>query len=606
MVLAVALQAVSSGLKLLTAQLVKGVEAGFVVDEALRGLGTSFEEQAGPLTDSMQDLRGSLVDRTVPTILAMQAGLQGNAEGTKELINQQRITGTTYAKTATTFAALERIGGLQRESTNRLGSDIIDLGTQFGVTTDVLVNSLDGLKDNLIDIDLMGLPDHVVESVAHMAARMGPELAPAFEKVVDFVLSPALEDIGRREALGLHNAEEALRNTTNTAESIELWMQFIQEGNKQFKIFNTEIPGGIAAAVAAFGPNGKMFGPLAAGLTERQRKENDAVADFADSIANMKKEIFVPLQMVFMEKLTPIIQRFAEIMKGLSDKEMSKFAHFLGGAIDTLIFWVSELPGVLESVLNAFHSLVLGFKAMDWGALWSGIVGVSNAIWTEAVDQWNHIAAQLQLLGGHLHEYGLAIRLWFTELGDWWDNEPETKKMQRDLAAAQALVDPLTGALTKAVRDAKGDLGFGGTHLFGGIDPFKPLVPNEDNPSVHMARMADAFTAFKVEWDKGDAGTKLFAPIIPIWKQALGVVEQNTGKTADLMEDEMKKTSQKSVSLFEAENQASMRQILGLSLDDKLQRVLVDQLGVLVSIEENQVSEPHMPHGMRQIQEPEF
>ena len=77
MALGVALQAVTDGLKALTSQLKLGVAAGNNTDEALRALGTSFDQQAGPLTQSMDNLRGSLSDRLVPTILSMKQVFKG-------------------------------------------------------------------------------------------------------------------------------------------------------------------------------------------------------------------------------------------------------------------------------------------------------------------------------------------------------------------------------------------------------------------------------------------------------------------------------------------------------------------------------------------------
>jgi hypothetical protein len=585
MVLALALQAVTDGLKLLKTELVKGVETGLLVDEALRGLGTSFEKQAGPLTESMKDLRGSLVDRMVPTILTLQAGLQGNAEGTKELINQQRITGTNYANTAKTFAALERIGGLQRESTNRLGSDIIDLGTQFGVTTDVLVKSLDGLKDNLIDIDLMNLPDHVVESIAHMTARFGPELAPAFEKVVDFILSPALEDIGKREALGLHNAHEMLRNTKSVAETNAVWFQFIEAGNKQFQIFNHEIPGAIAAAVEAFGPDGKLFGPLQEGLTDRQRIENKAIADWADSLNNLRKEVFVPLQMVFMEKLTPILQRFGELLLKLSNEQLSQFSHWIDQALIVLIGWVSKIPGAIVSVLDGFHALVLGFKAMDWGTLWSSIVGVSKLMWGEIVDVFKYAGSEINVWAQSLKMVYTDIKVFTEELLSGWDTDEEEAGWKRTAEAAEkAFTDAM------AARDiAKGELGFG-------VGPLHPTL-RDDHPDFYLKQMTGVFKDFKVELDKGDWGTKLIGPMVEPWKQLLGEVAENTGTTAKVLEKAGATTVPNTLNFMEGENQRSMREILGLIIPDKLERVMGEQLDVLLTIEGNQAAPGHSPWG---------
>ena len=70
-------------------------------------------------------------------MLGLEAGLQGNTAGLARLINQQRLTGTASAKTAAAFATLEMTMGLSRDATNKLASDMVEMGNEFSISTDV-------------------------------------------------------------------------------------------------------------------------------------------------------------------------------------------------------------------------------------------------------------------------------------------------------------------------------------------------------------------------------------------------------------------------------------------------------------------------------------
>ena len=562
MVLAVALQAVTDGLKALTTQLRVGVEAGNNVDLALRGLGTSLEQEAGPLTESMGELRGSLSDRLVPALLSMQAGMQGNTLGVQQLINQQKLTGTQYAGTAKAFAALEAIGGLQRESTERLSLDIVELGGQFGVTTDVLVKALEGLGDNLIDIDLMGLPDHVTEALTQLQAMAGPQLASSFDKAVDLLLSPKIEAISQRALLGLPEPTEVLRRTRTTEEAIETIIEGFQVAGLNFREMAEGGMGAIAAAEAVFGPTGKLFVPLAEAFGERAREETKAVQEFGDAFNVIKNEVFVPLQAMFMQKLTPVLQRFAERFAELNEQLMPKFAHFLENAINVLIGWVSQLPSVMANVLDGLHSAWISISMMDFG----GICNDMKDIFAFGGSVFNDFILDIKLIAAEIRIQAHKIANPLESMGD---------------AFFGGTMDP-NGPLAKLIqaRDEAANV----------ANPFGPtkteFLQGQSNEAI--TRLGQRFEMFQVNWEKGDMGTKFFGPIIEPWTEVLQGVEKNTKDTATAILDS-KDTSPDALEFIEGEKGRAMRDILGIPQEDALRNVMEEQRDILIRMEENQV-----------------
>jgi hypothetical protein len=392
MVLVESLDLVTKALKTLVGTLGVGVRTGNNVDEALRSLGTTFEQQALPLTESMLNMRGSLTERTVPALLAMQAGLQGQSDGVRTLINQQRLTGTAYVGTAKAFAKLEAMAGLQRSSTNDLGENIIELGGQFQVTTDVLVGAIEGLSDNMIDIDLMGLPDHIVAAITQVQSEVGPALAKPFNQAVDILLGTSMKSLQQRTSLGLVDVQTRLHASMTQDAAAQIFRESLIEGGQTYESIGKGLNVTVAAANAAFGENAKNFVPLLHALTDARREEQDTVADFGNSLRVIMSEVLVPFQLVFMKQITPILLRFAEKFKDLSDDLMPKFAAWLETATTWLIELATKIPAVLVTLGNVVHGIWIAlsnlFKKVDWAAIGDFI----NGIWESMSDMFTRIS----------------------------------------------------------------------------------------------------------------------------------------------------------------------------------------------------------------------
>ena len=392
MVLAESLDLVTKALKTLVGTMGVGVRTGNNVDEALRALGTTFEQQALPLTESMLNMRGSLTERTVPALLAMQAGLQGQSDGVRTLINQQRLTGTAYVGTAKAFAKLEAMAGLQRSSTNDLGENIIQLGGQFQVTTDVLVGAIEGLSDNMIDIDLMGLPDHIVAAITQVQSEVGPALAKPFNQAVDILLGTSMKSLQQRTSLGLEDVQTRLHASMTQDAAAQIFKEALIEGGQTYESVGKGLNVTVAAANAAFGQNAKNFVPLLHALTDARREEQDTVADFGNSLRVIMSEVLVPFQLVFMNHITPILLRFAEKFKDLSDDLMPKFAAWLETATTWLIELATKIPEVLVTLGNVIHGIWIAlsnlFKSVDW----AGIGDFINEAWESMSDMFTRIS----------------------------------------------------------------------------------------------------------------------------------------------------------------------------------------------------------------------
>ena len=140
-------------------------------------LGMSFETANNKLGGTMEDLRGDLNERFAGAIAGMEAGLQGNTAGIARLVNQQRLTGTASAKTAAAFANMEMTMGLSREATNKLASDMVEMGAEFQISTDNLVGAINMMAESFPAQKLAGMGAEVNAAVAGLQAELGPAMS---------------------------------------------------------------------------------------------------------------------------------------------------------------------------------------------------------------------------------------------------------------------------------------------------------------------------------------------------------------------------------------------------------------------------------------------
>mgnify|MGYP003637906660 FL=1 len=569
------LTAVAAGLDTLRKTLVEGISAGNSVDEALRALGTSFEQQSVPLTESMKNLHGSLADRLVPAVLTMNAGLQGNSQGIRQLINQQKLTGTQYAATAKSFAQLEALGGLQRVSTNALAINMIELGGQFEVTTDVLVQAVQGLSNNLVDMDLQGMDAHIIEAVVATQAKIPPALQGQFNKTMDLLFGTSMESFQSRITLGLGNFQTLMKHSGSTANAMRILEESVMEGGDRFRqVAGSVADFGIATAGAMFGA-AKSFVPLAEALEEGGRVQNEAVQDFAASLKVIMKDVFVPLQVMFMEKLTPIIIRFAGEFKKISEVAMPKFAHFLGQGIEKLIEFGTHIPQYVETIGNAAHGLFLAIKNMAWTQLWEDIKTVSTSIWTNT--KLTFLAGQAELVSiwaGMKEDYA-ALKLWIHDITSILEDIPFTEANQIHLELTEKLSEATNVAMRSQDKAADAALKL--------KESLAAAALTGSDVDKAFKGIATAHKSFELDAGAGSLGTFIktgLDPFVPI----LTGIEANTAKTAAKLPENAETTAPTSMAFFQSTLSQAVGTIVGITGSERLERAAERQVELLLEI----------------------
>lgn len=615
--------------KALTQVMKDSVRQGNQIDEALRGFGTSFALEGKELSDQMRGLNGTISDRMAPLLLGMQVGLQGNIAGVASLVNQQKVTETAFRGTMIAFAKLDAVMGMNRESNNRLFEGMEDLGAEYGLSTDLLVKAVDGLSDNMIDIDLLGMPDHIVDAIVGVTAKLPPMLHGQFEKVTNLILGTSMKDLQQRVTLGLEGAQHQLLNTKNTSEAVEQLIKFVSIASTNFESIGKGSTVAIAAARNAFGPTGPLFTAINRALEEEERVRREVTADFRSAWGVIKNDVLAEFQIVFMEKITPILIRVAEKFKLLSDDLLPKFGQWLGMAIDVLIGWVSLLPGVLISFTNAAEGVWKGLMSIDWGLLGMQFRVGAVSLWDRAKEIFVFAGDTMSVI---FSDVSARISLIVDKISASVDVLTSAFDVgSKRLRIAMLSLDPrahmgesfgikgsgsnefyrmrlLKGTLEKL--EAKLDLDQARSRGLGGpLGPMGTVFPKLSDwagSDTILSMTGDKFgekygksvgESFVEGLGTGDLGTKLFGTWPDIVAELLGKTADNTGKVADKVAEEGWRTSPKNMGFFASELIKDVATVAGIPLGDSSDNAET-ATDLLVEIRDALVDPPdHNPWG---------
>lgn len=349
-----ALQKATTPIKMIAAMGDKFTQAG-------ASLGMSFEQTFDSFDNSVQSLRGSLDQRFSANMRTLEAGLQGNTKGVARLINQQELTNTSFARTASTMANLESTLSLSRDDTNNLAEGLIDTGSMYQISTDKLVNAVDALKDTFPAQAIAGLGPGLMGAVTQLQAELGPQLSGSLNKMMKMILDTSQDGYDKLVRLGIGDVREKLMAAADDqGKSAEILRNAAYVASNNFKDLASGPFHMIGVASQHLGQGAISFTTVADNLGKREQKAIAAVDMFAKSIAVMKKELFIPIERMML-KVYPLFQ---ESMSTLTD-----IAHILSDEFNKIVDGLvgkSGFKGAVQTVQNTMVDLAISIvKSMD-------------------------------------------------------------------------------------------------------------------------------------------------------------------------------------------------------------------------------------------------
>jgi hypothetical protein len=275
-----------------------------MTQKASLALGETYRTATDKLDGTMEGLRGSIRDQMQAGLAGMEAGMQGNTAGLAKLVNQQILTGTTFAKTAKTMASMEATLGLSRDATSAFAESFIDTGAEWQVSTDKLVDAVNSLQESFPAQALAGMGDNVVKAVAQLTGEFGPQLAGPLNSVMKMVMDTSMKGYERINLLGIGDVRERLSAAKSGAEAQAILKEAIVTASEKFKT----IAGGADKAFFKIGIASDVFGKGAINFTtlqqafgERVKESGKDAFDFGAQLSVIKAEVLAPLRMAFAE-----------------------------------------------------------------------------------------------------------------------------------------------------------------------------------------------------------------------------------------------------------------------------------------------------------------
>ena len=374
----------------------KAIEAsGDKLQKASLALGKTFDQTNAEITPAMEGLRGSLDQRVGAAIAGLEAGLQGNTAGVAKLINQQQLTGTSFANTARAMASLSQTLNVSNDDINGLSTRLIETAGTYSVSTDKLVNAVDSLKDTFPTQQLAGMGVQVTEAMASLTARM-PAMAGQVTSVMKMILDPSLKTEANLARLGIAGVRERLASAKDAKSAEAILVGAIRTAGGNITDFvSGDFFASIGIATNVFGENAAAMAAINNQLEKRIKNEERAM-DFGDTIKAIRDSMLVPLQRVLQTDFYPAIKKISEVLSGIGEVGATALADFIAsfeiseksvyGFTNSLVTAVINIIGGLQSfgnamldfthtavpqIKNAFNAMANGIKTI--GALFEAM-----------------------------------------------------------------------------------------------------------------------------------------------------------------------------------------------------------------------------------------
>ena len=373
----VAITGLTKSMDALSSNIKAALDFADKAQKASLALGQTYEDTRVQLGGTMEGLRGDINQRFGAAIAGMEAGLQGNTAGLAKLINQQQLTGTSFAKTAGAVAQLEGSLQLSRDQTNNLTNSLISTGNEYQISTDKLVDAIDALKATFPAQALAGMGDKVVGAVASLQAELGPQFGSQLQSVMGMIMDTSMQGYENLVKLGLGDVRERLSAARDEVEAAQILKEAFATGSDTFKRFAGSPDSFFAQmgiAAEHLGDQAILFTTVADNLGKRVKKENDEAADFGKTLANLKVEVMVPFQEAFSLAypfLLEAMDTFSAIANTVGER-FKAFAESLGGD-----------KGAADA-MKTFKLAVLDFAVMALGKL-EGTFNFVKVLITETV-----------------------------------------------------------------------------------------------------------------------------------------------------------------------------------------------------------------------------
>lgn len=270
-----------------------------------REFAASIDKQALAFNNTMSTLKEDQqvsqgVSEYGPTIAlktsidALRTGMFKVSKDTFELGMQMRAAGENSLALFDLQKRSQILGGLNVDGMDSLAKALEKSRTEYGISTEYLVDSLKSLSSRLLDFNLMGITEDVNQSIISLVQKYGVGSADLFTKAMSMVTEGG--KIGKFATLGI-SADVFSFLEKPTAEGMEAIAaqagSFFEQQISGFASMNRAEA--MAQAKRIYGEEGAVFAAIAK-LTPAEPMDVKAAADSLKSQNDIQKELTVSLK----------------------------------------------------------------------------------------------------------------------------------------------------------------------------------------------------------------------------------------------------------------------------------------------------------------------
>lgn len=220
---------------------------------------------------------------------AMRNGLAGASKATYELGMQMQAVGESSDLLFNVQRQAQVLGGITLSQMDGLSKSLENARSQYGISTEYLVNAMGSLADRFMDFSLMGITADVSEAMMGLVTKYGAGTAELFNKAINSLTSGG--NIAKFARFGV-SEDVASFLEKPTAEGLEAIADkagaFFEQQVSNFRSLNKAEA--VAQAKSLFGEEGAMFAAIAK-LTPQERQDPKAAEDALKSQVDIQRDI---------------------------------------------------------------------------------------------------------------------------------------------------------------------------------------------------------------------------------------------------------------------------------------------------------------------------
>ena len=286
----------------------------------------------------------------------LAAGMTRSSRATDDLAMFTKMTGGDTRKLFKQLAKLDFGVGMSTEQNAKLGTTIMSLSQNFGMSVEELMGTIEGLDQAMPMYKMLGIAPQISEATARLGAALGQEagamsseIMTAFTSANGAVLAAQLGVMEERNAL----LDKEKANVQTSFRMMEA------AGSEAAKLYDSYLQGSGDKAIAfeavqnALGPAMAQTALMYKDMEKTAKEQNMSVRDYLDGVAKQNE---------VSANFNATMDQFINVLF----KPITKAVTFLAEKLTQVITFLNNSP-ILMGVLQGLVALGVGIAVLAGG-----------------------------------------------------------------------------------------------------------------------------------------------------------------------------------------------------------------------------------------------